>query len=166
MPKPHSTKSNLFAVMAAGLLSACAATQSTQPIGAESGASVASASSTGAATSAALAPGPASAKPAGLPPLSILEPGELMAYSRDRLLAELGDPVFRRLDKGAEILRFKGDGCVLDLFLYPDTSGPAGPDGKVYGGAPRIAHMEARDAQGNAMDRRRCLNLTPRPRTG
>lgn len=91
---------------------------------------------------------------ASLPPLPRLEPDEVLHYSRAQLVAALGAPAFRRVDKGAEILRFKGRDCVVDVFLYAD-----GPDSTA-----RVAHMEARDDHGGSMDRAKCLNEIPRRR--
>ena len=96
------------------------------------------------------------AEVAALPPLPRLDLAEIMTWPRDRLLGSLGTPVFRRKDKGAEILRFRGEDCLLDVYMYPD-----GP-----GGALRIAHLEARGPGGQAADKAACLNRTPRGRTG
>ncbi|MEK9672056.1 MAG: hypothetical protein VW268_06075 [Rhodospirillaceae bacterium] len=101
---------------------------------------------------------------AGLPPLPPIAPADIMGYSRAELVSALGAPVFRRVDKGSEMLRFQGQGCVLDVYLYPDMNGPAGPDGKTIPGHARIAHLEARDVRGFSMEKQACLGLTPRAR--
>ena len=100
------------------------------------------------------AEGEAEPEIASLPPLPRLTATEVLGFSRPDLVNTFGAPAFRRVDKGAEILRFRGAGCVLDVFLYAE----AGP------GAARIAHVEARDDAGRPTDRDACLNLTPRAR--
>ncbi len=77
----------------------------------------------------------------------------VLGYSRPDLVAAFGAPAFSRIDKGAEILRFRGEGCVLDVFLYQDAKDAA-----------RVAHVEARDEAGKATDRQSCVNATPRLR--
>jgi len=133
-------------LLLSGLLAACVTTPDGRP-GAD-----ASSSSPGPA--AAEGGEAADSRVAALPPLPRLDLADIMTWPRDRLVGNLGTPVFRRKDKGAEILRFRGEGCVLDLYLYPE-----GP-----GGAPRIAHVEAREDGGRATDKAACLNRTPRPR--
>ncbi len=118
----------------------------------------------------AASPPPPAAAPAPqvarLPPLPALDPPTLRTYSRERLVAALGSPVFQRQDKGAEILRFQGIDCVLDVYLYGDDRGPADPDGKPLPGPLRVAHLEARNSRGGAMAAADCLKVTPRERAG
>jgi len=110
-------------------------------------------------TAAAAVAGPAAAAPqeAALPTppaLPRIAVKEVLGFSRNDLVAAFGAPAFSRVDKGAEILRFRGEGCVLDVFLYKDRAG----------GPARVAHFEARDAAGKAADREACVNATPRAR--
>ncbi|MEQ9576270.1 MAG: hypothetical protein RLN77_11860 [Rhodospirillales bacterium] len=97
---------------------------------------------------------PAEPEIAALPPLPRLAIQAVLGYSRPDLVAAFGAPAFSRVDKGAEILRFRGEGCVLDVFLYKD-----GKDA-----AARVAHVEARDGAGKTADRQSCVNATPRLR--
>tara|TARA_R110000868_G_scaffold102598_1_gene282603 strand:- start:1946 stop:2368 length:423 start_codon:yes stop_codon:yes gene_type:complete len=98
--------------------------------------------------------GPAEPEIATLPPLPRLAVQAVLGYSRPDLVAAFGAPAFSRVDKGAEILRFRGEGCVLDVFLYKDAKDAAA----------RVAHVEARDDAGKATDRQTCVNATPRAR--
>lgn len=91
---------------------------------------------------------------AGPPPLPRIAAQAVLGYSRPDLVAAFGAPAFSRIDKGAEILRFRGQGCVLDVFLYKD----------VKDAAARVAHFEARDEAGKTTDRQSCINATPRLR--
>lgn len=91
---------------------------------------------------------------AGPPPLPPISAQAVLGYSRPDLVATFGAPAFSRVDKGAEILRFRGEGCVLDVFLYKDAKDAAA----------RVAHFEARDNAGKAADRQACINRTPRAR--
>tara|TARA_R100001039_G_C1812746_1_gene84065 strand:+ start:414 stop:830 length:417 start_codon:yes stop_codon:yes gene_type:complete len=88
------------------------------------------------------------------PPLPPISAQAVLGYSRPDLVATFGAPAFSRVDKGAEILRFRGEGCVLDVFLYKDAKDAAA----------RVAHFEARDEAGKAADRQACVNRTPRAR--
>ncbi|HBT43984.1 MAG TPA: hypothetical protein DIW51_12085 [Rhodospirillaceae bacterium] len=91
---------------------------------------------------------------AGPPPLPRIAAQAVLGYSRPDLVAAFGAPAFSRIDKGAEILRFRGQGCVLDVFLYKDAQDAAA----------RVAHFEARDEAGKTTDRQSCVNATPRLR--
>jgi hypothetical protein len=97
---------------------------------------------------------PAEPEVAALPPLPPIAVQAVLGYSRPDLVAAFGAPAFSRVDKGAEILRFRGEGCVLDVFLYKDAKDAAA----------RVAHFEARDDAGKATDRQICVNATPRAR--
>lgn len=105
------------------------------------------------ATPAAAAPASAP-EAAGPKPLPRLAVQAVLGYSRPDLVAAFGAPAFSRIDKGAEILRFRGEGCVLDVFLYKNARDAAA----------RVAHVEARDEAGKATDRQSCVNATPRLR--
>ncbi|MCF3627849.1 hypothetical protein RJ527_07215 [Thalassospiraceae bacterium LMO-SO8] len=97
---------------------------------------------------------PAEPEVAALPPLPRIAVQAVLGYSRPDLVAAFGAPAFSRIDKGAEILRFQGEGCVLDVFLYKDAKDAAA----------RVAHVEARDEAGKATDRQSCVDATPRLR--
>lgn len=97
---------------------------------------------------------PAEPEIAALPPLPRIAVQAVLGYSRPDLVAAFGAPAFSRIDKGAEILRFRGEGCVLDVFLYKDAKDAAA----------RVAHVEARDGAGKATDRQSCVDATPRLR--
>lgn len=90
----------------------------------------------------------------GPPPLPPISAQAVLGYSRPDLVATFGAPAFSRVDKGAEILRFRGEGCVLDVFLYKDAKDAAA----------RVAHFEARNEAGKTTDRQACVNRTPRAR--
>lgn len=50
-----------------------------------------------------------------VPPVSVLK-----GMTDFELVDLLGEPSFRRIDKPATLLQYRGDGCILDLFLYAD----------------------------------------------
>lgn len=125
------------------VLTACAGTPAPEPVSSGSG-----------AVPEAAAPAPAAPAVASLPPLPRIAAGEVLGYSRSDLVAAFGAPVFSRIDKGVEILRFRGESCVLDMFLYRDAKdAPA-----------RVRYFEARDGAGKNTDRTTCVNQTPRAR--
>lgn len=62
------------------------------------------------------------------------------------LLAELGAPQLKRREAPAEIWQYRGEGCVLDFFLY-DNGGPE----------IEVIHLEARDAAAEKTDPEPCF---------
>lgn len=52
-----------------------------------------------------------------LPPIDD-DPQQLMGLDRDALNEKLGEPALIRRDGDAEVWQYRGDRCVLDLFLY------------------------------------------------
>jgi hypothetical protein len=52
--------------------------------------------------------------------------------------AALGQPSFRRKDKGVEIWQYYGEGCILDLFIYEEN------------GLRRVAHHQVRATGGES----------------
>jgi hypothetical protein len=151
----RSARSFLIPVLSAGLLAACATDQNAGFV------PVAKTSTAPAAASA-----PAEPEVAALPPLPHVQAAEVLSFSRADLLHVFGSPAFRRVDKGAEILRFRGEDCLLDVYLYNDAETAPGNKIKEGGsGTARVAHFEARDADGKATDREACANRTPRERS-
>jgi hypothetical protein len=73
------------------------------------------------------------------------------------VLAALGDPNFRRRETPAEVWQYYGPGCILDLFLYDESS--SGPGKVVDGGLPagKVAHAELRGRE-NAPAEAGCLS--------
>lgn len=71
---------------------------------------------------------------------------ELRNMTADTLAGALGKPEFTRRDAPAQLWRYRGQTCVLDLFLYADANG-------IY----RVAHIESRDATAASMDAAICL---------
>lgn len=88
----------------------------------------------------------------------------LMGLDQDGLQKLLGTPSFMRRDAPAQLWRYAGGGCVLDVFLY--RNGTTGPS--------VVKHLAARSATGAAvagpatgaeMDPRTCLSAMLRART-
>lgn len=52
-----------------------------------------------------------------LPPIND-DPAQLMGLDRKELNETLGEPALIRRDGDAEVWQYRGDRCVLDLFLY------------------------------------------------
>ena len=149
----RSTRSFLLSALSAAFLSACAGggNDGFVPV---------------ARTAAPPATEPAEPEVAALPPLPHVQAAEVLAFSRADLLHAFGSPAFRRVDKGAEILRFRGEGCLLDVYLYDDAESAPGKKIETGGsGTARVAHFEARDADGRTTDREACANRTPRERS-
>ncbi|MBK8174501.1 MAG: hypothetical protein IPK66_04210 [Rhodospirillales bacterium] len=64
-----------------------------------------------------------------------LAPEQLVGLDGDQLIALLGPADFQRQDGPAEIWQFRDPDCVLDVFLYADSST----------GSYRVLHVDARD---------------------
>ncbi len=83
----------------------------------------------------AVAPGQMpGARTTGAPGSAAQTPDALIGAAPARLLATLGRPELQRRERPAEIWQYRGQGCVLDVFLYAVRT-----DGK------QVIHLEARD---------------------
>ncbi|MEM7779678.1 MAG: hypothetical protein AAF697_04700 [Pseudomonadota bacterium] len=72
----------------------------------------------------------------------------IIGASANTLTARFGAPRLNRIEGDARKLQFVGEGCVLDIYLYPLQAG----------GAPVATHVEARAQQGGGViDRARCI---------
>ena len=71
------------------------------------------------------APKPA---PQARPAVALPKMASLAGVGESRVLALLGAPQFKRVDAPAELWQYRRDGCVLDLFLYPSSSGALAVD--------------------------------------
>ena len=73
------------------------------------------------------------------------DPGQLMGLGPAALEGRLGAPDLRRREPPAEVWQYRGETCVLDLFLYSKASGK------------EVVYLEARDLIANEMQSRPCL---------
>ncbi len=85
-----------------------------------------------------------------------------MGLGADGVTALLGPPDYRRRDKPAEIWQYRGDACVLDIFLYSADGAPA-----------KVNHMDFRrpgsgqketDKDNAEASDRECFRVFLRPR--
>lgn len=72
---------------------------------------------------ACAAPGPAKGPGGGGGEAAIPDPAGLKGLTASQLQATLGPPGFTRRDAPAEIWRYGGTACMLDLFLYDTGAG-------------------------------------------
>jgi hypothetical protein len=78
-----------------------------------------------------------------LPPIND-DPQQLMGLDRDELNERLGEPSLIRRDGDAEVWQYRGDRCVLDLFLY--------------GAAKEVEHIDLRNrGEGDEAEVRDCF---------
>lgn len=70
-------------------------------------------------------------------------PPRLMGLGHAEVVDILGQPAFQRHDAPALLLRYRGEACILDLFLYPSASADAA-------GSPTVEHVEARTTDGHS----------------
>ncbi len=67
--------------------------------------------------------GEAEAETASRAPLPIQGPGELIGRESAEVAELLGRPDFTRSDGPAEVWQYRGERCVLDIFLYKNDLG-------------------------------------------
>ena len=72
-------------------------------------------------------------------------PQQFMGLGDEAVIATLGDPDLTRRDGPAEIRQFRGQDCVLDLFMYPASGDLA------------VRHVELRGPSLTPAARRACL---------
>lgn len=77
----------------------------------------------------------------------------LVGLSRDALGARLGQAGFVRRDGPAEVWRYRGATCLLDVFVYRETDG-----------AQRVTHVDARTLEGRPAPADPCLDSLERER--
>jgi hypothetical protein len=68
------------------------------------------------------------------------DPNRIMGMDQDGLQKLLGTPAFMRRDAAAQLWRYTGGGCVLDMFLYRNESN----------GPFVVRHLTARTMTGGA----------------
>jgi hypothetical protein len=80
----------------------------------------------------------------------------LVGKSESEIRSELGAPAFRRTDGPAQVWQYRGQSCLLDVFLY-----------KEGGGGFRVKHAELRRRGGAGLSDRACMSdaLTNRARS-
>lgn len=76
---------------------------------------------------------------------------QLLGQSDAWVMAQLGEPHFKRADRQANIWQYKNGVCVLNVFLYADEAGTPSP--------AHVLHFDARDLRGGNTDRDHCLNV-------
>jgi hypothetical protein len=96
------------------------------------------------------APSPAAAQIAAAPPVVTGARG-LVGLNRDALGARLGQAGFVRRDGPAEVWRYRGRDCLLDVFVYRESDG-----------AQRVTHVDARTPQGRPTPPDPCLEALER----
>ncbi len=73
------------------------------------------------------------------------DPEALIGRDAGEILSALGPPQLVRRDSPAEIWQYRGESCVLDLFLYEESR------------QLRVAYLEARDWEARAVPARSCF---------
>lgn len=86
--------------------------------------------------------------PPAPPPKPKITAQQLLGQMGPWVRSKLGEPVFVRAEKTANIWQYKNGHCVLNLFLYAEGTADS---------ASRVLHFDARDAHGANTDRNTCL---------
>jgi hypothetical protein len=76
------------------------------------------------------------------------DPGRLLGLDGDNLTGLLGAPRFMRRDPPAQLWRYRGKSCVLDVFLFKKAGSGSGSV---------VRHFEARSLSKTSMTARICL---------
>lgn len=80
-------------------------------------------------------------------------PPNLIGKRQTEIIEILGRPVFSRRDRPALLLRYRDEGCILDLFLYPERNSTEG--GTLSRQA--VEHIEARSLTGERIEAQSCI---------
>ncbi|MBL8654853.1 MAG: hypothetical protein JNJ97_11640 [Alphaproteobacteria bacterium] len=108
---------------------------------------------------AAQNPAPASPQQQATPQIAIVAPiagvRGLMGITREALGARLGQAGFVRRDGPAEVLRFRGSACLLDVFVYREADN-----------TQRVTHVDARTLQGRPTPPDPCLDALEKEKKG
>lgn len=132
-------------IIAGGLMSACAQSRKVP----SSGETTAETSAPQASTEQAPVQETAVPKAPALPEIDD-DPTQLLQMTKDDLNGLLGQPDLVRRETPAEIWQYRGQDCVLDLFLYNEEDKPDSPF--------KVVYSEARDLEAKKTDQRSCLN--------
>ena len=73
-------------------------------------------------------------------------PTKLNALRGTQIVAMLGEPGFKRQENPAQIWRYRGEACVLELMLYRFDAGL------------QVRHVEARDDKFRAVAQNECID--------
>lgn len=102
---------------------------------------------------------PASPQQQAAPQVAIAAPVAgvrgLMGMTREALGARLGQAGFVRRDGPAEVLRFRGNVCLLDVFVYREADN-----------TQRVTHVDARTLQGRPTLPDPCLDSLEKEKKG
>jgi hypothetical protein len=90
------------------------------------------------------------------------DPTRLMGLDQDGLQKLLGTPSFMRRDAPAQLWRYAGTGCILDIFLY--RNGASGPFVVKHLAARSTTAPVAAPANGVEINPRSCLGALLRAR--
>ncbi len=72
-------------------------------------------------------------------------PSKLLNMTAPQVIAMLGEPGFKREENPAQVWRYNGKSCVLELFLYRLDKDM------------QVRYIEARDAKANAVAQDNCI---------
>ena len=99
-------------------------------------------------------PAPAQpAQPASAPAADGHDHRTLNGMTANELVEHFGRPRLQIQEGPGTKLQFAGPGCVVDFYLYPGQ-----------GGAPRVSHIDARNAQGGDVNAQACVYELERAR--
>jgi hypothetical protein len=78
---------------------------------------------------------------------------DILGLTASELVQRFGTPALQIREGRSLKLQFRGRACVLDAYLYPPLHG---------GGPERVAHVDARLANGNDTDQFACIRSLQR----
>ena len=97
---------------------------------------------------AACASPPRATAPGVPPPAAVQQTGPLIGLSAAQLVSRLGTPALQVPEGNSVMLQYRVPACIMDAYLYPQR-----------GQERAVTHVDARDVNGQPVDRDRCLAL-------
>ena len=85
-------------------------------------------------------------------PVSPQVRSDILGLTASELVQRFGTPALQIREGTGLKLQFRGRACVLDAYLYPP----------LHGGPERVAHVDARLANGNNTDQLSCIRSLQR----
>jgi hypothetical protein len=101
-------------------------------------------------TVAACASAPEPVRPVVVAPVKRPVTSALIGMTASELISRFGQPVFQVREGPGIKLQWSANGCVLDTYLYPPTSGH---------GAETVTHVDTRRPSGAAISQPECVGL-------
>lgn len=88
------------------------------------------------------------------PPAAATPTGHLLGLTAEQLVQRFGNPALQIREGNSWKLQFRSARCVLDAYLYPETSGQA---------PYRVTYVDTRTSSMASIDQTDCISSFPAP---